>query len=291
MKTNNQNCELVFDAHAIVGERPLWDPNEHAVIWVDIMGKTVFVMEQSGLLRKSYLLESHVGAAIPASLGGWLLATSEGFSYLSREGNVEEILDVLSGNPALRFNDMGCDSHGRAFAGTMRYDCSGWEGILYRLDGKEDSWQVTELVTGLGISNGIGWSPDERHMYLVDSNAKSVFKFKYDVDRGTLYDKEVLLDVRSWDGIPDGLSVDVEGYIWIAFYGGGVVRRFSDTGKLDRELRLPVAYPTCPGFGLEGHLFITTAFSTDDIFPGSGGLWLADVGVQGCETQCWSGKR
>jgi len=279
--------KLLLDAHAIVAERPVWDPNEDALVWVDIMGKKVVLTEESGEVRRSYSVNCHVGAAIPAVAGGWLLATSKGFSYLSKGGEVNEIVDVLSEKPGLRFNDMSCDMQGRAFAGTMRYDLCPGEGILYRLDGERESWRVQELVAGLGLSNGIGWSPNGRWMYLVDSIPKVVFRFEYDVGSGVLGQKEVFLACAGFEGMPDGLCVDAEGCVWIAFYGGGAVRSFAETGRMVRELVVPVSSPTCPGFGRNGLLYVTTAASPDDVSAGNGGLWVADVGVQGGETYCW----
>jgi len=155
-------------------------------------------------------------------------------------------------------------------------------GALYRL---EADGGVRTMVSPVGLSNGLGWSPDERHMYYADSLAHRLDVFDYEPVEGLISNRTTLAEIPSALGLPDGLCVDGEGFVWLAVFGAGEVRRYSPDGRLDRTLRLPVSQVTCPAFGGEGldELYITSAAEGigPDREPHAGGLFRHRPGVRG----------
>jgi sugar lactone lactonase YvrE len=161
--------------------------------------------------------------------------------------------------PGNRLNDAKCDPAGRLYAGSMSTTGQTGAAALYRVDG---DWQVSTVLTGTTISNGMGWSPDGSRMYFNDTAANTVYAFDYDPDAGMATRQRVLCTLGPDDGHPDGLTVDADGYVWVACYGGSAVRRFAPSGELDGVLRLPVSNVTSCAFGGPAldELFITTAY-------------------------------
>jgi len=280
-------AELLDDAGATIGEGPVWDPAEAALVWVDILSGRVHLSEADGKRRHSFDVGVHVGAALPAEGGGWLLVTSDGFALLGRDGTVTGLLDVHAADPHLRFNDACCDPAGRAFAGTMRYDEQPGEGTLYRLDVGTVQLAAVPVLEARGLCNGIGWSPDATTMYFVDTLAHRVDAHPYDTGTARMGPARVLCEIDPGDGVPDGLCVDVDGGIWVALYGGGQVRRYLPDGRLDEVVELAVSKVTCPAFGGAGmdRLYVTTARADGE--AGSGGLWVAEPGVVGMAATPW----
>ena len=183
-------------------------------------------------------------------------------------------------------NDGACDPQGRFWAGTMAYDESPGAGALYRL---ELDGSCTTMLTGLSISNGIGWSPDASTMYLNDSGTGCVDAFRFDGSSGTISDRRTLVHIDRPGVAPDGLTVDREGGIWIALWNGGAVSRYAPDGSLLATVRLPVERPTSCAFGGPGldTLFVTSARTDldDDALarqPHAGRLFAIDgLGVRG----------
>jgi len=174
-------------------------------------------------------------------------------------------------------NDGACDRAGRFYAGTMAIDESPGKGALYRL---EPDHSVSKVFAGLGISNGIGWSPDDRLMYYIDSLAYRVDVLDYDPVTGAMGERRPFVHLGSGDVVPDGLAVDAEGSVWVAVWGGGVIQRCSADGRLTGVVRLPAANVTSCAFGGAGldQLYVTTAAG-----PGrsGGGLFSCPAGVTG----------
>jgi sugar lactone lactonase YvrE len=198
-----------------------------------------------------------VGAIAPVDGDdGWILAAGQGFVHLAPDGSLRSIIGVTP--PGTRMNDGACDPQGRLWAGTLADDFRPGGGALYRLD---RDGRVELMLDGLTISNGLGWSPDGATMYLADSGPRLVHAFRFDGDRGSISEGRVLLAVAEHVGTPDGLTVDADGDLWVAIYGGGRVHRYSAEGLLRDELILPAAQSTsCAFAGPElNRLYVTTA--------------------------------
>ena len=202
-------------------------------------------------------LDRHVGAVAPAAGGGYVVAAGQGFLFVDEGGSVSELAQPEAGHVEVRMNDGACDSQGRFWAGTMAYDESPGAGTLYRL---ELDGRCSTVLTGLTISNGIGWSPDGTTMYLSDSGASLVEAFDFDGATGALSRRRTLVHVDRPGVAPDGLTVDEEGDLWVGLYGGWAVNRYRPDGSLRATVHIPVAQATSCAFG--GHdrrtLFVTT---------------------------------
>jgi sugar lactone lactonase YvrE len=277
-------AELFVAAGADLAEGPAWNQSAGCLVWVDILGCKVHLTEADGSARATFSFDRHVGAALPAADGTYLVVLRDGFVTLDPAGGaVTPLLDVLTDRPDLRFNDAKADPRGRAFAGTMPYESG--TGALYRLDAGPTAAQVfgpTEL------SNGLGWSPDGRTMYFIDTPADTVHAFDYDLDTGKLGSPRTLVEVHH----PDGMCVDDDGCLWVALYGGSAVHRYTPDGRLDAVIHLPVTNVTCCAFGPGGRLYITTAdngLSPEEKAkqPLAGSLFVADPGVTGPFATPW----
>jgi sugar lactone lactonase YvrE len=216
------------------------------------------VDDEGGLVPvRTYEVGATVGAIAPVSGDdGWLLAAHRGIAHLSAGGALHP-LAVVAPDDA-RMNDAACDPQGRFWAGTMAHDHRPGAGALYRFDGDGQ----TELMhDGLTITNGLGWSPDGATMYVTDSGPRVIYAFRFDGDRGTIDDGRILVEVPEDVGAPDGLTVDRDGDLWVAIYGGGRVNRYSANGVLLETLHLPALQTTSCAFAGPGlhWLFVTTA--------------------------------
>jgi sugar lactone lactonase YvrE len=279
-------AELVLDAHAEVGEGPAWDPRSGRLVWVDITRCQVHLFEPSTASDLSMDVGQHVGAAAPRAAGGLILALRGGFGVLDLESaSVEAIADTEASNPRNRMNDGKCDRAGRFWAGSMSYAETGNEGSLYRL---EHDHSVVRVLSGVGLSNGLGWSPDDRLMYHVDSLAATLYVQDFDPESGSIANRRPLIEVPEGQGTPDGMTVDAEGCLWVAFWGGGAVRRYTPEGSMLQEVELPVRQVSCCAFGGpdQGDLYITTAsrgLSEQNLREqsGAGGLFRCRPGVTG----------
>jgi sugar lactone lactonase YvrE len=270
---------------AALGEGPCWDAASGTLYWIDVPVGQVHALDAGGQHR-SWEAGQPVGAVALRAGGGLVLAAADGFRTLDTAvGTVAPLVDVDHGQPGVRMNDGSCDRAGRFYAGSMAADESPGMGALYRLD---PDHCLTRLMTGIGISNGIGWSPDERQMYYVDSLDHRLDVLDYDVATGEVGERRPLADIGGGGIVPDGLTVDADGGIWVAVWGGGAVYRYSPAGELTATVEVPAAYVTCPTFGgpdLET-MYITTAAGPGD---GAGGLFSLRPGVTGLPTHPYRG--
>ena len=274
------------------GEGPIWDAAADELVWVDIT---------AGLVRRSRVsgddvldVAAHrggdtVGFVVPAAAGGWVLGAGGGITRLTADGEASVLIDLTGegGSEELggtRMNDGGCDRAGRFFGGTMAFDERPGAGTLHRLD---LDGTVRTVLDGLTVSNGLGWSPDDRTVYLSDSGAAVVWAFDYDLDAGTFGQRRVLLDLtEDPDGVADGLTVDDEGCLWTALWGGGQVRRCSPDGELLAVVDVPgVQNTTSCAFVGDLLVISTSAHGLDDqaraAQPDAGRLFTVRPGVSG----------
>jgi sugar lactone lactonase YvrE len=261
---------------ASLAEGPCWDAATASLYWTDIPANLVHRLASDGE-HTAWPTGQPVGAIAPRARGGLVLAARDGFAVFDPgTGMLTEVAAVEPHVPENRMNDGACDRAGRFFAGTMAEDEAPGAGALYRLD---PDHQVSTLLAGTGISNGIGWSRDERLMYYVDSLTHRVDVFDYDQATGAISDRRVFANVGHGDVMPDGLAVDAEGFVWVALWGGSALHRFSPAGKLALVLDVPAANVTSCAFGGADLdiLYITTAAG-----PGSGGaLFACEPGMTG----------
>ena len=271
---------LAFDVQAELGEGALWDWRFGLLVSVDVAAGRLLLSDPGDGSTRAVEVGQPVGAAMLRGDGELLLAVRDGFASVDLAGDaVSALVAVEAHLPGNRMNDAACDAGGRCFAGTMALDRTPGAGALYRLD---PDLSVHRILSGLGISNGIGWSPDGRRMYHVDTLAGGVDEYRYDGATGLPSNGRRLFDTRSGWGRPDGLAVDADGGIWVAFWDGWAVRRFDPSGALSTVIELPVARPTRPAFGGPrlDRLYVTSA---------GGPILVVDAGVRGLPANVFSG--
>ena len=245
----------------LLSEGPGWHEERQELLWVDILGRC---FHRATLTAgggpdhvRTMALDRHVGAVAPVTGGGYVLAAGQGFIFVDEAGSVRELAQPEVENVNVRMNDGACDPQGRFWAGTMAYDESPGAGTLYRL---ELDGSCSTVLSGLTISNGIGWSPDGGTMYLSDSGTGLVEAFDFDDVTGAIGGRRALVHIDRPGMAPDGLTVDEQGDIWVGLYGGWAVNRYGPEGSLRDTVRIPVAQATSCAFGgRDGRtLFVTT---------------------------------
>ena len=253
--------ELLWQGSAEIGEGPVWDEREDALLWVDIPAGRVHRYRPSDGAYEEAVVGRAVGAIVPRESGGYMLAVENGYAAWDRfGGRLQLVAPVEAEIPSNRMNDGKCDPLGRFWAGTMAWDASPHAGALYVLDRASAVTMVVDRVT---ISNGLGWDLARGRMYFIDSAERRIDYFAFEAETGEISDRRPLVSFAPDDGLPDGLSVDAEGCLWVAMWGGGCVRRITPSGALDRKLELPAANVSSCTFGGPdlSELFVTTARS------------------------------
>src|SRR5262249_1927885 len=194
----------------------VWDERSNTLVWVDIMNNAVHVFDPASGQDRSVDVGQPVGAAGLRERGGLILALRDGFAVLDADlGDLHWVAHVEEDIPSNRMNDGKCDAAGRFWAGTMAFAVTPGVASLYRLD---PDYRVTRVLTNLTLSNGLDWSPDNRRMYYIDSRTQRVDAFDFDLTQGTLGERRTLVDLPREVGLPDGMTVDAEGGVWVALH-------------------------------------------------------------------------
>jgi sugar lactone lactonase YvrE len=280
--------EQVTDPIAYHAEGPVWSPRWGGLRWVDMLAGDVLSLSDDGTVTRRHV--GDVAAAVrPRRRGGAVIGVERGFALEDADGTLTHLPELWDDDRGIRMNEGGCDPDGRFYCGSMAYDKRPDAGTLYRLapDGS-----VTVILTGVTVSNGLEWSPDGTHAYYNDTPTQRIAVLAYDRESG-LTAQRTLVTVPVEAGRPDGLTVDVQGGVWVALNNGGAVRRYSPSGVLDEVIELPARKVTACTFGGPrlDELFITT--SREDLEPGedptAGSLFRARVGITGLPVHEFAG--
>lgn len=290
----SSSVELLVDERADVGEGPLWDHRCGLLYWVDITPGRLHLFDPSTGSDGVLEMGQSLGSVALREQGGLVLALRDGLHTLEgAAGDPEPLLEIDADESGLSLNDSACDRAGRLWIGSVSDDEMPGSGCLYRVD---PGLAVTRAVERTTLANGIGWSPDDQTMYFVDSMAHTVSAFDYDLSRGQLSGGRTFVTSDEEQGLPDGLAVDEEGFVWVAFWGGWCVRRYSPEGTLDRVVELPVAQVSSCAFGGENldELYITTAayqLGDKELLrqPAAGSLFRTLPGVRGLAQSLFRG--
>jgi sugar lactone lactonase YvrE len=275
----------IIDTRDHLGEGPHWDDRAGELLWVDITAGRIHAWTPPGGRLRTERLDGEVSAVVPrAGARGHVVAT--GHRLLLREGGAEHTLAIVEEDlPDNRFNDCKCDPQGRLWAGTMSKTRTTGTAALYRLAPGREIERVIDATT---ISNGLAWSPSGDTMYFIDSTTQRVDAFDFDAATGRISARRTVIEIDAEDGLPDGMTVDAEGGIWICLFGGAAIRRYTADGRLDAAIPLPTANPTSPTFGGTDlrTLYITTArhrLTADQLAsePTAGAVLTLDPGVKG----------
>ena len=269
------------DIRCELGEGPLWSAREQAVYWVDILAPAVHRLSLADGAVRSWPMPERIGWLVErADRPGFIAGFQSGFAELALEPlTIRHIADPEPHLPTNRMNDCGVDTAGRIWAGTMDAAIKDATGALYRLD---PDFTVTRHDEGYLVTNGPAFSRDGRTLYHNDTGRRVVYALPLHED-GTLGKREVFIRFRDDWGRPDGMTVDAEGGLWIAHWGGGRVSRFTPEGQLERSIPLPASQVTScvfAGAGLD-RLFVTSAAEGRHDEEHAGKLFEVDPGVRG----------
>jgi sugar lactone lactonase YvrE len=273
---------------ALLGEGPVWDAARGELVWVDIERGLVH-RRRSGEADVSLDVGQPVGCAVPRAAGGLAIALRDGFGLLpAKRARPRLVAPVEQQRSDTRMNDGACDSRGRFWAGTMSLAGDTRAAALYRLDA---DLTVTRVLPGLSISNGLGWSPDDRLMYHVDTPRGRIDVYEFDADSGAIGGRRAAIAVAPEQGRPDGLAVDADGGIWVALWGGGALQRYTPEGRQDARIELPVSQVTSCCFGDSdlATLYITTAARGVAHDRLAGSLFCCRPGVRGLPATPFAG--
>lgn len=272
--------ELVADYACATGENPLWHPEEEHVYWVDIPAGRLFRYDPRTGRHEQCLEGEPIGGFTLQADGSLLLFMARGAIRVWRDGFIKTIVEEIPDERTTRFNDVIADPEGRVFCGTM--PTADRLGRLYRLD---PDGHLTILLEGIGCSNGMGFTPDRKGMYYTDSPRRVIYLFDYDQATGALSNQRVFVRTPEGEGVPDGLTVDAEGYVWSARWDGSALYRYAPDGREVLRIPFPAKKVSCPTFGGQdyGDLYVTTAGGAhkDREGPGAGALFRLRPGVKG----------
>ncbi len=292
----SNNMELVIDSQSELGEGALWNYKTGELLWINITGNILNFYNPGTGNNKEMFTGQMIGTVVPEESGKVLVALKNGFYQLDPQtGSKKLIANPEENIPTNRFNDGKCDPSGRFWAGTMDLEIRPGLGALYRLD--PDS-TVHKMIDKVGISNGIVWSQDYKKMYYIDSPTQKVVVYDYDNETGEISNAKVAIEIPVETGLPDGMTIDAEGNLWIALYGGSAVGCWNpESGKLLRKLDVPAKNVTSCAFGDEDleTLYITTArqeTSPEELekYPFAGGVFKTRPGVKGVEAFFFKGE-
>ena len=281
-----ETLELVADAHAALGEGPVWDAARGVLWWVDITAERVHRYDPRTGGDRAIAVGSAVGAVAPRSDSTLLVALAWGLAVLDPDdGRPVTMLTFAGGDRLLRCNDGKCDPAGRFWVGRMTMDAAPGEGSLLRVDPDRT---VTTRLAGLACPNGLAWSPDSTRMYFIDSDWGEVREYPYDPATGAMGEPRTLIRFPDDGSVPDGMTIDAEGCLWVARWGAGCVVRVTPEGAIVDRIDLPVSRVTSCTFGGDDlrDLYITTARgdATPEQLaaePHAGGLFRCRPGVRG----------
>jgi sugar lactone lactonase YvrE len=269
------------------GEGPVWSETWGGLRWVDMLAGDVLTLGPGGSIDRRHV--DRIAAMVrPRRAGGAVIAIERGFALEDADGALTRLGDLWEGDE-VRMNEGGCDPDGRLYCGTMAYDKRPGGGSVFRLD---PDGKVSVVLEGVTISNGLDWSPDDSLAYYIDTMTYEVSVFDYDREQG-LTGRRKFVETPPGGGGPDGLVVDEEGGVWVAFFGGSAVHRYTSQGALDEVVEVGARQVTACTFGGPDldRLYITT--SREDLDPGddplAGSLFTVVPGVRGLPVRTFAG--
>lgn len=252
------SAELAVELDCDLGEGPFWDDAKQELYFVDITNKQIKIFSPSDSSVRTIQFSQELSAVFLDQNSELIVAARDGVFAASQDGTLKTLLAPIEPeDTSIRTNDAKCDITGRMWVGTMAFDFTPGVAALFSLDSKG----LKEIVPVLTIANGMGWSRDQKNMYFIDSPTGRVDIFDCNLQTGELQNRRPFITFDVTGGIPDGLTTDEDGGIWVAFFGGGEVRRFDPSGELTHVVTLPVKQVTSCCFGGKdmSELFITTA--------------------------------
>ncbi|SMC51791.1 SMP-30/gluconolactonase/LRE family protein [Pedobacter nyackensis] len=286
-------ASLLLDTRSVLGEGAIWNDVDQKLYWVDIDPGLLHWFDPLTVHNETAVFNQKISTVVPTQHGNLLVALKDGIYSYKKASNQ---LDLVVSNPendssGNRFNDGKCDPSGRLWVGTMGDEQS---AHLYRVDPDQS---IHTMKTQVSTSNGLVWSPDKKKMYYIDTSTHKVVAYDYDDQSGQISNPADAIIIPDDMGKPDGSTIDSEGMIWIALWGGYAVTRWNPkTGALLCKVKVASKNVTSCAFGGKNldTLYITTARTKTSeeelkLYPNSGGLFMIKPGVTGVKTNHFSG--
>jgi sugar lactone lactonase YvrE len=250
---------VVADYRDLCGEGPVWDPDSGCLYWTDIDGQRFYRYHHANNQHEVVKHGLEVAGYSLNQPGGFVIANSGGIWLWDGADDLQLVVSQL-GDAKCQMNDAIADPEGRFFAGSNFYhpDQTYELGKLIRVD-RDGTTRVAD--DGFQLPNGLAFSPDERRMYFTDSAARRIYAYDYDRRTGDLRNRKILVQVLDDEGLPDGLTVDAEGFLWSAQWYGSCVVRYDPDGKVERRIAIPAKQVSSIAFGGKDltDIFITSA--------------------------------
>jgi len=281
---------LLHPSQCILGEGPIWYTERKCCYWVDIESGILFEYHWISRSTRSWTFDYQVTMVCPGQNNSLILGLNGGIGRFDPESEkLEYILDIETEYKDIRCNDGACDSKGRLWIGSMHKEFKQGAGSLYLID---KNLKINKALDNLTISNGLAWSPDNSRLYFIDSPTRVVQSFIFSEETGEIQFEKNVIEIPSELGIPDGMTIDQEGMLWIAHWGGyGIYRWNPYDGSLLDKIEIPAPYVTSCTFAGENldHLVITTAkgdLNQADLakYPESGNTFWLKLEVKGFES-------
>jgi sugar lactone lactonase YvrE len=278
----------ILEIRSRLGEGPLWQAAERRLYWLDLLRPAIYRFDPASGRNEQLRADigSYIGGLVFRQRGGWIVVKEDGISAVDAgSGRRQVLLHPEADLPGNWFNDCKCDRQGRLWTGSADRGEKDPTGNLYVIDA---GLGVRKIDSGIICANGPAFSPDGKAAYFADSFARQIFRYEIDPSSGAVGARGPFATVPDEAGVPDGMTVDAEGFLWNAHWDGWRVTRYAPDGRIDRVIKLPVPRPTAPAFGGEDlkTLYITTAsdgLSESQLqeAPLSGSLFACEPGVRG----------
>ena len=272
--------KIIADTKLLTGEGPLWHPLEEKLYWLDIPNGLLLRYDPIAERYEQVYQGEAIGGFTIQEDGALLLFMARGAVKIWRKGELRTVIEEIPAERETRFNDVIADPEGRVFCGTM--PAKDHPGSLYRLD-RDGS--LSKILEGIGISNGMGFTPDRKQMYYTDSAKGEIYLFDYDRKSGEITHQRVFLKVSEPGVVPDGMTVDAEGCIWSARWGGGCIIRIAPDGIEEIRINFPAKKVSSVTFGGKDYkdIYVTTAGGDhrEEEGPGAGALFHLNLDIQG----------
>ena len=294
--STSTNVVLVCDAKASLGEGPVWNEVTNQLYWLDILGHRLHIhLPEQPQDDEMITIEPYISSLAPRQSGGIVLTLQDGFySYNLVNKELTLLAEVEASLTDNRFNDGKCDPRGRYLAGSMSLSNQQAKGSLYSMN---SAHHTETLLTDVSISNGLAWSAEGNTMYFIDTPTRKVVAFDYNLDTGHISSRRVVVEIGDQPGSPDGMTIDAEGMLWVAHWGGWCVTRWNPhNGQLLQSIAVPASQVTSCAFGGTelDTLYITTArvgLSEEELIkqPNAGGLFSIKLGIKGTPSSMFVG--
>lgn len=289
-------AECVLEFRSNLGEGPLWHAGERRLYWLDLLRPAIYRFDPATGRNEQLAADigTYIGGLVLRARGGCVVVKEDGIFALDAAGGSRLLLvHPEADRPGNMLNDCKCDRQGRLWTGSADRGEKDPTGNLYVIDA---TLRARQIDSGIVVANGPAFSPDGRTAYFADSASYAIYAYDIDPGMGEVGPRRVFAQLAKDDGMPDGMTVDDEGFLWNAQWDGWRVTRYAPDGRIDRVIRLPVPRPTAPAFGGEDlkTLYITSASNglSDAQLkeaPLSGSLFACVPGARGLPEPSFAG--